>query len=137
MTRLTALEEARIKLAAKIYEAMEEGKMTGASPTQTGAMTGRFMRRLKRSVASGETDPEVLDQKKAQAKRIRHKTAARQAKYAPSHGADPGATYANSKDRFTANYYKAQYGSGAAPEDAPNPTDVKRRAQGQEPYPKR
>ena len=89
---------------------IKEGKMTGNSPTQTGAMTGRFMGRLKRSIASGETDPSVLDKKRAQAKRIQVKTADRQSKYAPSHGRDPEQTFNQSYDRFAKSYRRGQYG---------------------------
>lgn len=115
--------------------------MTGASPTQTGAMTGRFIGRLKKSVASGETDSSVLDKKRAQARRIQGKVAARQARFAPSHGADAAQTFNKSSDRF-GKFYRRGQGTGStrepeyenAPQNAPNPTDVKRRARGLKPY---
>jgi hypothetical protein len=120
---------------------IKEGRMTGASPTQTGAMAGRFMGRLKQSVASGETDSSVLDKKRAQARRIQGKVAARQARFAPSHGADAAQTFNKSSDRF-GKFYRRGQGTGStrepeyenAPQNAPNPTDVKRRARGLKPY---
>lgn len=94
----------------------DEGKMTGGSPTQTGAVTGRFMKRLKQSVASGETDPSVLDKKRAQAKRIRTRTADRQSKLYKKQFSEPSfqdkqnaeVVFNKSFDRFGKAYRQQQ-----------------------------
>ena len=139
----------QIKNAVLNY--LNEGPRTGDSPTQTMAMGGRFMRRLKKSVDSGETGQDVLDSKKAQANRINRKVADRQANYATSHGYDPKSVEkvrTQSKRRGSDSYYKGQGNPHKipglddpsmerAPANAPNPTDVRRRAKGQEAYPRR
>ena len=141
--------EEQIRNAVLNY--LNEGPRTGNSPTQTMAMGGRFMRRLKKSVDSGETGQDVLDSKKAQANRINRKVADRQANYATSHGYDPKSVEkvrTQSKRRGSDSYYKGQGNPHKipglddpsmerAPADAPNPTDVRRRAKGQEAYPRR
>ena len=135
------VQKARLALAERVLEGLDEGLRTGQSPTQTGAMTGRYMKRLKQSVASGETDPSVLDKKRAQANRIQGRTAARQGIAAGKHGYDIAKTMDKSMDRF-GKYYRRGQGTGStrepeyerAPKDAPNPTDVKRRARGKSPY---
>jgi len=115
----------------------DEGRMTGGSATKTGAMAGRYLRRLKHSVGSGETNPEVLRQKKAQAERIKKKIGGR---YGGNDGFDDLAK--EGEDKF-ADAQKGGEGRGAkwyhaederAPDKAPNPTDVKRRAKGKKPY---
>ena len=119
---------------------IKEGLMTGSSPTQTGAMTGRFMKGLKRSVASGETDPSVLDKKRAQTRRIQRKVAARQALWKKD-SVDPAIEYPSSVDRF-GKFYRRGQGTGSerrpdlevAPRGAPIPTHIQRAAKGLKPY---
>jgi hypothetical protein len=119
---------------------IKEGLMTGISPTQTGAMAGRFMKGLKRSVASGETDPSVLDKKRAQTQRIQRKVAARQALWKKD-TTDPAEEYPRSMERF-GKFYRRGQGTGSeyrpdlevAPRGAPIPTHIQRAAKGLKPY---
>ena len=130
------LIESRQKLVNVIFDIIE-GRATGGSATKTGAMAGRYLRRLKHSVGSGETNPEVLRQKKDQAERIKKRVGGR---YGGDDGFDDLAK--EGEDKF-ADAQKGGEGKGRkwyhdedarAPDNAPNPTDVKRRAKGKKPY---
>jgi len=121
---------------------IKEGLRTGISPTQTGAMVGRFMGGLKKSIASGETPQSVLDKKRAQAQRIQRKVAARQADWKKDR-VDPAAEYSSSMDRFGKYYRRGQGHQDPAkrapeiertPHDAPMPTHIQRAAKGLKPY---
>jgi len=126
-----------MKRSIRDNEKVIEGVRTGGSASKTGAMTGRYLRRLAGSVKSGETNPEVLRQKKAQAKRLSKRVGGR-------YGGDEG--YEDLAKEGQKKFDDAQKGGegkgtmwyhdedARAPDNAPNPTDVKRRAKGRKPY---
>mgnify|MGYP003148992626 CR=1 FL=1 len=148
---------ARLALAERV---LKEGLMTGDSAIHTGQMAGRYMRRLKKSIAAGETDPSVLDKKRDQIKRIKQKVGPRDAKnrvdilnkeYKAAHDAGeewakhPRAHYTYNpdagEDAFFQHYKKGQGIGPRRDHDpatrSPNPfgsTDIKRRAKGKKPY---
>lgn len=99
------VQKARLALAERV---LKEGMMTGASPTRTGAMAGRYMRHLKQSVEAGQTDPSLIDAKRKQYQRIQRKVAARQNDLAAKAGYDPAATYDASMERFGKFYRRGQ-----------------------------
>ena len=127
-----------------ILNYLEEGMKTGDNPAETGAMTGRYLRRLKYSVNKGETNPEVLRRKNAQAERIKKKIGDRAGgrEGYDDLAKEPDLNRAFAKDQFTDAKFGGE-GKGTdeypdkdarAPENAPNPTDIKRRAAGIAPY---
>lgn len=144
---------ARLQLAERI---LKEGLMTGGSPEQTGAMAGRFIRRLRKAAGNNEFDRDtnqMLSQKFDQVDRINSRIANRRAKRSlkSKHSSKGGgksnadqaiSTYLNSGRRFWKGYDKgAGYHGKSLPDDAerppknaPTPTDTKRRAKGLSPY---
>ena len=110
--------------------------MTGSDPAKTGNMVGRYLRRYRRSVNSGESPKKDYLAAKDQAARVGKKIEKRQ-----SSNPDYDGEYGEGVEDGKGNSFAAVYGDydqafkyEMPPKNAPNPTDVKRRAKGNRPY---
>jgi len=115
---------------------IKEGTMTGSDPAKTGNMVGRYLRRYRRSVNSGESPKKDYLAAKDQAARVGKKIDKRQssnADYDGEYGEGVEDGKGNSMAAVMGDYDQA-FEYEMAPENAPNPTDVKRRAKGNRPY---
>lgn len=110
--------------------------MTGSDPAKTGNMVGRYLRRYRRSVHSGESPKEDYLAAKKQAKRIGKRIEKRQ-RYNPAYDGEYDEGVEDGKgNSFAAAMHDYDQADKyeMAPKNAPNPTDVKRRAKGKRPY---